>query len=126
MFFGRNVTNKVSNQKTLYYAISINLLLHYLVKRTNAKIAFSPQCRINALPEFYQLLDFFKLFDSRLTFLLLYDSLSFVINAFSYREYLEYWEHGSGERKSIALQQLDYVAHTMHQHAVFWGSYFAR
>jgi len=27
--------------------------------------------------------------------------------------------------KSIALQQLDCVAHTMHQCAVFWVSYFA-
>jgi len=56
----------------------------------------------------------------------MYDSLSLVINAFSYKEY---WGHGSGERKerkSIALQQLDCVAHTMHQCAVFWVSYFAR
>jgi len=30
--------------------------------------------------------------------------------------------HGSGERKSIALQQLDCVARTMHQCAVFWVS----
>jgi len=34
--------------------------------------------------------------------------------------------HGSGERKSIALQQLDCVARTMHQCAVFWVSCFAR
>jgi len=37
-----------------------------------------------ALPEFIQsLLDFFNLFDSRLTLTLLYDSLNLVINAFS-------------------------------------------
>jgi len=60
-----------------------------------------PQCCISALPEFNQLFDFFNLFDSRLIFTLLYDSLSLVINAFSYREY---WGHGSGERKSIVLQ----------------------
>jgi len=36
-----------------------------------------------ALPEFNQsLLDFFNLFDSRLTLTLLYDSLNLVINAF--------------------------------------------
>jgi len=36
------------------------------------------------LPEFNQsLLDFFSLFDSRLTFKLLYDSLNLVINALS-------------------------------------------
>ena len=33
---------------------------------------------------------------------------------------------GSGERKLTALQQLDCVARTMHQCAVFWVSYFAR
>jgi len=75
------------------------------------------------LPEFNQMLDFFNLFDSRLIFTLLYDSLSLVINAFSYKEY---WGHGLGERTLIALQQLDCVARTMHQCAVFWVSYFAR
>jgi len=79
------------------------------------KIAFFPQCCISALPEFNQVLDFFNLFDSRLIRTLLYDSLSLVINAFIYREY---WAHGSGERKSTALQQLDCVASTMHQCAV--------
>jgi len=49
----------------------------------NMKIAFFTHC-ISALPEFNQLLlDFFNLFDSRLIFRLLYDSLNFVINAFS-------------------------------------------
>jgi len=91
--------------------------LHYLVKQGNAKIAFSLKCCISVLPEFNQLLDFFSLFDSRLIVTLLYDSLSLVIKAFNYREY---WGHGSGERKSIALQQLNFVAHTMHQCAVFW------
>jgi len=46
------------------------------------------------LPEFNQLLDFFNLFDSRLILTLLYDSLSLVINAFSYRDC---WRHGSRE-----------------------------
>jgi len=45
------------------------------------------------LPEFNQLLlDFFNLFDSRLIFALLYDSLNLVINAFS----SGCWGHGSG------------------------------
>ena len=99
------------------------MLLHYLVKQRNAKIAFSLKCCISALPEIDQLPDFFQLFGSRLILTLLYDSLSLVINAFSYRDY---WGHGSGERKSIALQQLDFVAHTIHLCAVFWVSYFAR
>jgi len=47
------------------------------------KIAFSLNCCISALPEFNELLDFFNLFDSRVTLTLLYDSLNLVINAFS-------------------------------------------
>jgi len=38
------------------------------------------------------------------TYTLLYDSISLIINAFGYRNC---WGHGSGERRSIALQQLD-------------------
>jgi len=75
------------------------------------------KCCISALRELNQLLDFFNGVDSRLILAMLYDSLSFVINAFSYRDC---WGHGSGERKSVALQQLDYVSLTMHQCAVFW------
>jgi len=89
-------------------------------KRENA---FSVKWCISALPEFNKLLDFFNIFDSRLILTLLYDSLSLVINAFRYRDC---WGHGSGERKSIALQQLDCVARTVHQCDVFWVSYFAR
>ena len=85
------------------------MLLHYLVKRGNKKLHFSLKCCISALPEFNQLLDFFNLFESRLILMLLYDSPSLVINAFSHRDC---WGHGSGERKSIALQQLDCVACT--------------
>jgi len=84
------------------------VLLHYLVKWKNAKIAFPLKCCISALLEFNQLLDFFNFFDSRLILVLLYDSLSLAMNAFSYRDS---WEHGSGERKSIALQQLDCHIH---------------
>ena len=58
-------------------------------KRENC---ISVKCCISSLPEFEQLLDFFNLFDSRLIFMLLYDSLSLVINAFSYRDC---WGHGS-------------------------------
>jgi len=73
---------------------------------------FSLKCRISALPEFNQLLNFFNLFDSRLILTLLYDSLSLVIKAFTCRDY---WGHGSEESNFTALQQLDCVAHTMHQ-----------
>jgi len=82
-----------------------------------------PQCCISALPEFNQLLTFFNLLDSRLILMLLYDSLSLVINAFSPQDC---WWYSSGERKSIAVQELNCVASTMFQCAVFWVSYFAR
>ena len=41
--FGRNVTDKVGNQKTLYYATTNNLFLHYLAKRGNTKITYFTQ-----------------------------------------------------------------------------------
>ena len=60
------------------------MLLQYLAKRENTKIAFSLKCCISALPEINQsLLDFFNVADSRLILTLLYDSLNLVINAFS-------------------------------------------
>jgi len=86
------------------------MLLHYLVKRKMQKLHFFLKCCISALPEFNQLLDLFNLFDSQLILMLLYDSLSLAINAFSYRDC---WRQGSGERKSIVLQQLDCVARTV-------------
>jgi len=79
-FFGRNVTDKVSNRKTLYCVTSNNLC--FCIKK-NTKIAFLLKCCICALPEFNHLLDFFNLFDSRLIPTLLCDSLNLVINAFS-------------------------------------------
>jgi len=59
--FGRNVTDKASNQKMLYYVTSNKLCFGaILAKRRNMKIAFSLK-----LPKFNQSLpDFFNLFDS--------------------------------------------------------------
>ena len=77
--FDRNDTDKVSSQKTLYYATSNNLCSALPGRTGNT----NTHC-INALTEFNQLLvDFFNLFDSRLILTLLYDSLNFVISAFS-------------------------------------------
>ena len=94
------------------------MLLHYLAKRGNTKIAFfSLKCCISALPEFNQsLLDLFSLFDSRLVLTLLYDSLNLVAKAFSWAV-----GHGLRKRKSSEPQQLDCVVRTMHVHecAVF-------
>jgi len=59
------------------------VLLHYLAKRKTQKLLFFACC-INALPEFNQsLLNFFSHLKSQLIFMLLYDSLNLVINAFS-------------------------------------------
>jgi len=50
-------------------------------KAGNTKSAFFTRC-VSVLPEFDQLLlDFFNIFDSRLIFTLLYNSLDLVINA---------------------------------------------
>ena len=58
------------------------MLLHYLAKRETRKL-HSTRC-VSALPEINQsLLDFFNLFDLRITIMLLYDSLNLVISAFS-------------------------------------------
>ena len=84
IFFGRNVTDKVSNQKALYCATSNNVCFCTTLQNgeTRKSHFFSLKCCISALPEFKQsLLDFFSLFDSRL--ILLYDSLNLVTNAFS-------------------------------------------
>jgi len=81
------------------------------------KLHFSLKCCISALREFNQLLDFCNFFDSRLILVLLYDFLSLVINAVSRRDC---WGHGSGERKSIALQQLT-VLHAQCTSALYSG-----
>jgi len=79
IFLGRNVTDKVSNQKTLYYATSNNL--YFCTTWQKGK---HENCVLHsALPEFNQLLDFFNVFDSWLVLTLLYGSLNLVINAFS-------------------------------------------
>jgi len=112
IFFGRNITDKVSSEKTLYCATSNNLCFCTTGKCGNMKIAFFTQ-----MQEFNQsLLDFFNLFKSRLILTLLYDSLNLVINAFSSRL----------KEMPRVLQQLDCTACTVHQCAVFWVSSFPR
>jgi len=70
----------------LYYATLSNLCFCTTWQNGETqKFHFSFKCCISALPKFNQsLLDFFNLFDSRLILTLLYDSLSLVINAFSW------------------------------------------
>jgi len=122
-FFGRNVIDKVSCHKILYYATSSNLYFCTTWQNGKHGHCIFTRCISCALPEFNQLLlDFFSLFDSRLILMLLYDSLNIVISAFS----LGLWRHGSRESKSTALQQVDCVACKKHQCTVFCVSPFAR
>ena len=44
IFFGRNVTHKVGNQKTLYYAIVNRLLIAYFIRNISAKKYQNPLC----------------------------------------------------------------------------------
>jgi len=81
--FGKNVTDKVSNQKPFTMPPQITCFCTTWQNRETRKLHFSLKCCISALSEFNQLLDFFNLFDSRLILTLLYDSLSLVINVFS-------------------------------------------
>ena len=76
-FFGTNV-DKVSKQKTLYYATSNNLCFCITWQNGKQEIAFFNTRCISALPEFSQ-----SLLDLRLILTLLYDSLNRVNNAFS-------------------------------------------
>jgi len=88
-FFGRNVTDKVINQKTLYCATSNKVCFcttWQMAKHENR--IFSLKCCISALPEFNQVAPWFLqsfclLSDSWLILTLLYESLHLVINAFS-------------------------------------------
>jgi len=60
------------------------------------------------------LLDFFKLVDSRLILMLLYESLNLIISAV-HQSRLGCWGHRS---ENVKLQGLDYVAYKMCQCAV--------
>jgi len=77
IFFVRNITDEVRNQKMLYYATSNNLCFRKICTTWQNgekwKYHFSLKCCISALPEFnLLLLDFFNLFDSQLILPLLY------------------------------------------------------
>jgi len=71
---------------TLYVATSSNVCFCTTCGNgeTRKSHFFSLKCCISALPEFnLSVLDFFSLFDLRLTLTLLYDSLNLVISALS-------------------------------------------
>ena len=96
IFFGSNVTDKVSNQKTLHYATSTcaSTLPGKTEKRENC--IFPQCCSVLPMNSTSCLISSIFLTHDSYSRCLLYDSLSLVINAFNYREY---WGHNSGERK---------------------------
>jgi len=121
IFFGRNVTDKAGNQKSLYYATSSNLCFCTTwQKRKHENCIFSQM--LQCIARFNQsLLDFFNLFGSRLILTLLYESLNLVINAFS-SGLLGAWFR----RKEVESAAAVGLRCTMHQCAVFLVSSYAR
>jgi len=122
-FFCRNVTDKVSSKRHLITPPQITCASVLPGKTGNTKITFFPRC-ISAFPEFNQLLlDFFIFFwltTHTHAALWLPKSCNQCVQLGAFVK------HGSGERKSRALQQLDCVACIKHQYAVFWVSSFTR
>ena len=105
-----------------YYAASNNLCFSTTWQNRKPKIAFFTRC-ISALREFNQsLLDIFNLFDSRLIFMLLYESLCLVINVLRLGLLTDVVQQ-KGSREHCSSWT---VACTKHQCTVFWVSCFAR
>jgi len=96
------------------------VLLHYLAKRENTKIAFSLKCCIGLGLFNHSLLDFFNLFGSQLILTLLtYDSLNLVINEFSLGLLWGTVEE-KGSRERCSSWTVLHIGPTMRQCAVFW------
>jgi len=106
---GRNTTDKKAVKRRFTVPLQITRASALPGQTGNTKIAFFTRC-ISALSQFNQ----------SLILALLYPKFC--------NQYIQLGAlgHGSGERKSTALQQLDCVARTKHQCAVFWVSSFAR
>jgi len=91
------------------------VLLHYLRKCSSSEIASFHSNAVSLFASFKKSpLDFFKLVDSRLTLMLLYDSLNLIISGVN-QSHLGSWGHRS---EKIKLRGLDYVAYKMCQCAV--------
>jgi len=128
IFFGRNVIDKVSNQKMLCYGTSNNFSFCTTTWQNweTWKLYFSLKCCcIRASPEYNS--------TSRCWFLQSFSLTTHTHAAVwlpkSCNQYVQLRAvrgHDSGERKPKALQQLDCVTCTMHQCAVFWVSSYAR
>jgi len=116
--FGRNVTDRVGNQKHITMPPQITCASALPCKtEKHENCIFTQmlyQCIAWIQPAVWFLQSFWL---SRLILTLLYDSLNHIINAFIPQDC---WGHDSGERKSRVLQELDCVARTKHHCAVFW------
>jgi len=84
-FFGRNVTDKVNNQKTLYYTTPNNLCFFTTWKNGETrKSHFFTQMLYQCIARIQLVAPWFlQSFDSWLILTLLYDYLNLVINMFS-------------------------------------------
>jgi len=91
------------------------VLLHYLRKCSSSEIALFHSNAVSLLCQFKQSsLDFFKLVDSSLILMLLYDSLNLIISRV-HQSHLGCWGHRS---EKVKLRGLDNVASKMCQFAV--------
>jgi len=115
-FFGRNVTDKVHNQKILYHVTSNNVCYCTTWKKgKHENRIFSLKCSVSALPEFNQSpLDFFSVFDSR--YILMHAAAVWLLNLVINALLGAVGGHGLRKKKLTEPQQLDCVAHTMHVH----------
>jgi len=89
------------------------VLLHYLRKCSSSEIAsFHSKCSICFASFKQSTLDFFKLVESRLILMLLYDSLILIISG------VHQSRMGSYRSEKVKLRSLDCVAYKMCQSAV--------
>ena len=122
-FFDRNTTDKASKQKTLYSATSNNVC--FCITWQNGKLEncifhLRYWCIVRIQSVAVWLLQYFWLTTHIHAAVWLSKSRNQCVQVGAFG-----W-HGSRERKSTALQQLDCVACTKHQCAVFWVSSCAR
>ena len=124
-FFGRNVTDKVGSQKTLYFAASNNLCFCTTWQNVNTKMAFFTQmlylCIARIQPVARCLMWFLQ---SCWLTTHAHAAVWLPKSSNQCAQLGAVGEHGSEERKSRALQQLDCVACTRHQCIVFRISCF--
>ena len=96
IFFGRNVTDKVSNQRRITMPPQITCASAVPGKMEKHENRIFTQMLYHCISLIQPAVWFLHLFDSRLTLTMLYNFLNHIINSFSYKDC---WRHGSGKRK---------------------------